>query len=88
MMPDAQMTGVADDYHKFHYALANGGRAANGHQLLSSRSVEVLMANSLPGGKTVGEMAAPFAALFAKPWMVSPSDPTRLLASTPSPRRV
>lgn len=69
MMPDAQMTGRADDYHKFHFALANGGLAASGHQLLSPRSVGVMMSNSLPGGKTVGEMAAPFAALFAKPWM-------------------
>lgn len=71
MMPDAQMTGLASDFHKFHFALANNGRAHNDYQLLSSRSVEVMMANSLPDGKTVGDMAAPFAALFDKPWMVS-----------------
>eukprot|EP01052_Picozoa_sp_SAG31_P022153 SAG31_NODE_1749_length_7358_cov_6.713872_3_plen_145_part_00 len=64
------MTGIAADYHKFHFALANGGRGHNGYQLVSSRSLAVLMANSLPGGKTVAEIAAPFAALFAKPWMV------------------
>ena len=70
LMPDAQMTGRADDWHKFFYALANGGTAANGHQLLSPVSIKTMFANSLPGGKAVADMFAPFAGLFAKPWMV------------------
>jgi hypothetical protein len=31
-MPDAQMTGTAADFQKFHVALAQGGHAANGYQ--------------------------------------------------------
>ena len=69
LMPDAQMTGRADDWHKFFYALVNGGTAANGHQLLSPVSIKTMFANSLPGGKAVADMFAPFAGLFAKPWM-------------------
>jgi CubicO group peptidase (beta-lactamase class C family) len=56
------MTGTAADFHKFHVALACGGTGANGYQLLSPASVELLMANSLPGGLTVGDLAAPLAA--------------------------
>lgn len=58
-MPDAQMTGTAADWEKFHVALARAGSGSNGHQLLSPASVTLLMANSLPGGVTCGEIAAP-----------------------------
>ena len=68
-MPDAQMTGTACDYHKFHVALANHGKGANGYQLLSPVSVKLLMANSLPGGVSTADIAAPFAAFFATPTM-------------------
>lgn len=42
-MPDAQMTGSASDFHKFHVTIAQKGTAANGYQV-SSHSTATLIA--------------------------------------------
>ncbi|HEY3776688.1 MAG TPA: serine hydrolase domain-containing protein [Rhizomicrobium sp.] len=57
------LVGTADDYLKFCQMLLNGG-AANGHRLLSARTLALMTLNHLPGGRELTEMSR---AMFSEP---------------------
>ncbi len=50
VLPDAQGTGKADDWWRMFACLMESGRSPHtGHQLLSPRTVELMMTSQLPG---------------------------------------
>ncbi|MEL7231315.1 MAG: serine hydrolase domain-containing protein [Pseudomonadota bacterium] len=49
------LVSTLSDYHKFCLMLLHGG-SANGHRLLSPKTVEFMRMNHLPDGKTIKEM--------------------------------
>jgi CubicO group peptidase (beta-lactamase class C family) len=50
------LVGTADDYMKFCTMLLNRG-IANGHRLVSPKTIELMCANHLPGGRQVIDMS-------------------------------
>ena len=50
------LVGTANDYLKFANMLANRG-SANGHRLLSPRTIELMRMNHLPGGKDLIDLS-------------------------------
>ena len=51
------LVSTADDYRKFAQALLNGGRVAGGPRLISRKTLDLMTANHLPGGRSLSNVS-------------------------------